>query len=406
LDSCLITPHTRTEPEPLPAGSALVPVSATEVKTRGDAQKLRFYHMRNWFGMPMGVWLRVLARHHFAVSPSRLLQAARMTAFAPINSVLHGLDALVYRRRVQAAPDPPPPVFIIGHWRTGTTLLHELMVQDEQFTCPNTYQVMVPHHFLLTERFLPALLAHALPDRRPMDNMPAGFDRPQEDEFALCNMGLPSPYLKWAFPNQDTDGARYLDLHELSPRELRAWIDGLTWFIRRLHYRDPRRLVLKSPTHTARVRHLAAVFPGAQFIHIVRDPRVVFPSTVHTWKRLWDSLGFQVPHFRGIEDYVLDTFDRMYRSFEAARPLLDDRHLYELRYEDLIRDPVEEVRKIYDRLGLDGFERARPRLARNLTERKAYRTNQHELPDHLRARIARRWQGYIERYGYELDSPT
>jgi hypothetical protein len=402
LDSCLSTPNTATDTRETPAEP--LPQSSGEVKTQGEAQKLRFYHMRNWFGMPLGVWLELLARYRFAVSPGRLLQAARMTAFAPINSVFHWLDALIYRGRVRAAAAPPPPLFIIGHWRTGTTLLHELMVLDDQFSYPTTYQVMTPHHFLLTGRVLPWLLAHALPERRPMDNMPAGFDRPQEDEFALCNMGLPSPYLKWAFPNRDDpDCERYLDLHELSAAELRRWTEGLAWFIRRLHYQDPRRVVLKSPTHTARVEHLSAAFPGAQFVHIVRDPRVVFPSTVHTWRALWDSLGFQAPRFRHLEEYVLETFERMYRSFEAARTRLDDRHLVELRYEDLVRDPVEEVRKIYDRLGLSGFERARPKLAQYLVERQTYRTNRHQLPDDLWERIAQRWRGYIERYGYDRE---
>jgi hypothetical protein len=239
-----------------------------------------------------------------------------------------------------------------------------------------------------------------LPTRRPMDNMAVGYDRPQEDEFALCNLGVPSPYLRWTFPNRDCPWDHYLDLDGLSGDELRRWGEALTGFVRRIAYRDPRRLVLKSPTHTARVARLVELFPGAQFIHIVRDPFVVFPSTVHTWKKLWNAMGFQVPRFAGLEEYVLATFERMYRGFERARPMLNGATLYEVRYEDLIRDPVGEVRQMYARLGLGEFAAVEPRLREYLARNSDYRTNRFELDPRLREAIGRRWRGYIERYGY------
>jgi hypothetical protein len=373
------------------------------LKTTGDAKKLSFFHVRNWMGMPFGVWQRVLRENGFKVEPSRLLQAIRLTVFSGINTGLHWADRLVYDRPVARKPAPQPPLFIVGHWRTGTTLLHELMVFDKQFGYPTTYQVMTPHHFLISEGFVPLLLRHALPARRPMDNMEMGFDRPQEDEFAFCNLGLPSPYIRWLFPNTKA-GDGTLDLYDLTEEQRRKWVAGLARLLRRLAFRDPRRQVLKSPTHTARVGVLAKEFPGSQFVHIVRDPRAVFPSTVHTWKQLWDSVGFQVPTFAGIEEYVLDTFETMYRAFERDRASLGEKQLYELKYEDLIRDPVGEVGKVYERLGLEGFEKARPKLEAFAAKSKSFKTNKHDLPDDLRQRLADRWRGYCERYGYDLST--
>jgi hypothetical protein len=370
-----------------------------ESKTTGTSKKLNFFHVRNWLGMPMGVWYRLLLRNGLKASPSRLLQVLRMCAFTPFNTVFHGLDALVYGRRAARTPIPHPPLFIVGHWRTGTTLLHELLVKDDQFTCPTTYQVMCPHHFLLTSGFVPRLMNHAMPENRPMDNMPVGFQRPQEDEFAFCNMGLPSPYAKWAFPN-NPDRPEALDLDGLSERERTRWLEAMAWFLRRLAVRDSRRQVLKSPTHTARVGHLARAFPGAQFIHIVRDPRDVFPSTVHTWKQIWDSVGFQTPTFDGLEEYVLSNFERMYASFDRERERLAPNQLHELRYEDLVRDPVGEVEKAYGKLGLSGFERARPKLEEHAAQSREYRRNRHHVPEELWERIAARWRGYIDRHGY------
>ena len=371
------------------------------VKTVTEAKKMGFFHVRQWVGMPLGVWLKALWDHGFDVSPSRVPQVLRIAFFGLFNTVFHWTDRFVYDRPLKRSPPGPPPLFIVGHWRTGTTLLHELMVLDPQFGYPTTYHVTAPHHFLLTDGWMPAFFSHAMPKKRPMDNMEVGFDKPQEDEFALCNLGLPSPYIRWAFPNTDP-GTTGLDVNDLSEKDRRRWTEGIKLFVRRLNFRDPRRQVMKSPTHTARVGALAAAFPGAQFVHIVRDPRAVFPSTVHTWKQMWDSIGLQTPTFAGVEDFVLDTFDRMYRAFDRDRPALGPTQLHELKYEDLVRDPVTEVGKIYDRLGLAGFERARPALEAHAAKSKGFRTNKHDLPDELRKRIAERWRGYCERYGYDL----
>ena len=92
-----------------------------------------------------------------------------------------------------------------------------MMVLDEQHTSPSTYACLAPSHFLLTEEFARQWLNFLLPEHRPMDNMPIGWERPQEDEFALANLGIPSPYLKIAFPNEPDHYPEYLTLEGVSP---------------------------------------------------------------------------------------------------------------------------------------------------------------------------------------------
>ena len=53
-----------------------------------------------------------------------------------------------------------------------------------------------------------------------MDHVKTGFDRPQEDEFALCMLGQPSPYTAIAFPNNPPRDHAYLDLEGVPPRAL------------------------------------------------------------------------------------------------------------------------------------------------------------------------------------------
>ena len=107
--------------------------------------------------------------------------------------------------------------------------------------------------------------------------------------------------------------------------------------------------MLKSPTHTARVRTILEVFPDAKFIHIVRDPLVLFPSTVRLWKSLSEVQGFQILRDDAgwIERHVLDTFVRMYECFEQDRELVPPGRLIDVRYEDLVADPVGQMRDVY-----------------------------------------------------------
>jgi hypothetical protein len=158
--------------------------------------------------------------------------------------------------------------------------------------------------------------------------------------------------------------------------------------------------VLKSPTHTARLAQLDRLFPASQFVHIVRDPFVVFQSTTHTWRQLWSTQGYQDPTFAQLDDYVFTNFERMYTSFEEARPLLGPRQLYELRYENLVQNPVEEMRKLYATLELGDFELVRPALDKYVSNTKDYRVNRYQLTDELRRRITERWGSYIRRYDY------
>jgi LPS sulfotransferase NodH len=296
------------------------------------------------------------------------------------------------------------PLFILGHWRSGTTWLHELLVLDPRHTSPTTYECIVPNHLLVSERIVTRWLSFLVPSKRPMDNMAMGWDRPQEDEFALCNLGLPSPYLNIAFPNRPPRNLEYLDMDGVSRADVERWQQTLLRFLKQITYKRPKRLVLKSPTHTGRIKALLELFPDARFVHIVRDPYVIFPSTVKLWKSLYSQHGLQRANFAGLEQYVFDNFNRMYGKFEAERTLIPAGRFHELRYEDLVRDPVGQVRELYDRLDLGDFEQARPALEAYQAEVADYQTNRYDVPPELQDEITRHWGDFIRRYGYSRES--
>ena len=383
-------------------------MSVGQQHRRGDAYStspLRAYHPwtpRFWHGMDFSTWMRILVRNRFAVNASRLPLAAWITGATALNSFANVFARLMYGHRARTTDLAEPPIFVLGHWRSGTTLLHELLMLDARHFGPNTYQCFNPQHFVWTEWFVPPLARWMLPATRPMDDVQAGFDRPQEDEFALANLGVPSPYHTWAFPNHGPVADEYLDLQALPPAERDAWKRELCEFVQRVALGRNGRIVLKSPTHTARVRTLLEVFPDARFVHIVRDPLVLFPSTVRLWKSLGDVQGLQVPseNRAWIERYVLDTLVRMYERFEQDRELVPVGRLVDVRYEELVVDPVGQMRTIYEQLRLGGFELVEPALQSHAKKSRDYRTNKYSLPADVADRVRGRWAPYFQRYGY------
>ena len=357
---------------------------------------------RFWHGMPLGVWGPLVAEHRARASLTKWGLMATISMAAAFNSLCEPFSEARFRRRLRDRPPTPPPLFIIGHWRSGTTLLHELAMLDDRFCCPNTYQCLAPGHFLLTEDTLTSALSWIMPAKRPMDDVAAGFDRPQEDEFALLNLGAPSPYRRMAFPVTSPDRPQALDLATLPPAELDRWKRLLRRFLDRLAVRDSRRPVLKSPPHTARVGVLAEMFPESRFLHVVRDPFVVFPSTLRLWKSLHEVQSLQVDRGEALERYVFNAFDEMYAAFERDRQTLSPGRLHEVRYEDLVADPVGRLREAYERLELGDFDRVRPALQKQAESMKRYRTNTYRHDPRIVAEIASRWKPFIERYGYEV----
>ena len=356
---------------------------------------------RIWEGCDFFGWLRLLVRNRFAVHPAYWYIAVSITIISFWNTMLRWLTQMVFGRAVRETTLKYPPIFIIGHWRTGTTLLHEFLTLDERFAFPNTFQCLCPNHFLLTESIIPLFMRYLVPTKRPMDNMKAGFERPQEDEFALCMLGQPSPYLTIAFPNHGPQFQEFFDLENISAKALRRWRRTFKTFLKQLTFKNPKRLILKSPPHTCRIKILKKLFPGALFVHIVRDPYVVFPSTMHVWKSLYKTHGLQKPTYAGLEEHVYTTYLHMHAKLEEARPELDPAHFFEIRFEDLIKDPVSQLRALYDHFNLGDFDSYLPRLEEYLASINGYETNRYQLTPEQKAEITRRWGEVIKRYRYD-----
>ncbi len=357
-------------------------------------------------GMPLGDWWSLLRRHRFAVSPGFLPRAAIQTALAASNSINARVERARFGREVEATR-VAAPLFILGHYRSGTTHLHNLLALDPRLAAPTLYQTLNPLTFLGTERLAVPIADRLIVRRRFMDGMALSATMPGEDEFALCAMTGLSPYMASCFPEDGSGYDRYLTFRDASAAEVTRWGRALSLFCKKVAYRTGRGLVLKSPPHTARIRLLLGLFPDARFVHIHRHPHAVFRSTRHMIRKAQPLYHLRDVPSQDSDDRILAVYAEMYRSYFGERDAIPAGRLAEIRFDDLERDPVGVVGSVYRTLGLEGFDDLRPRLDEYLGSIAGYRKNRlDDLPGPLRDRIAREWGRSFDEWGYRRDGAS
>ncbi len=370
--------------------------------TAGRGQTARWYSPTVWQTMKISAWWRLLRAQRFRVALSKVPRVLVTTGMTAGNSVLGVLQSVLFSQSIRATPIQPNPIFILGHWRTGTTHLHNLIALDGRLSFPTTYECGAPHHCLLTDRLYPRIFAWQLPAKRLMDDMGLGFDLPQEDEWALMNLGEPSPY--WAFGFlEDRKGRRFLTLTGVGAQEREHWEQTFQQFLRLMSFRHPGKpLVLKSPTHTARLAVLWRMFPKARFLHIVREPFTVFASTVRLWRENLAAGALTPWTEQQLEQHVLRMLPDMYQDFERVRARLPSGQFHQVRYEDLVRDPLAILEECYRQLGLGDFSVVRSRVEGYLATLSEYHTNEYAVSAEGKAAIRAAWGSLFRQWGYEI----
>lgn len=353
-------------------------------------------------GITAGNWWRLLRENGFAVSPAYWHRAAFVSLLSVFNSAYARRETRHYGAQVAATPVLHPPVFILGHWRSGTTHLHNLLAQDPQFAFPNTYQAVNPATFLTTETVNSRRFAWLVPKRRLMDNMALSFASPQEEEFAPALLSLRSLYLGMSFPRAMPRYARYLTFDDASPDEREAWKDALLLFVRKLTFRHGQRpLLLKSPSHTAKIRLLLELFPDARFVHIHRHPYEVYQSQHRFYDTVLWHTYLQRPDRTHIGDEILGRYQTLFAAYFRDQPLIPPGRFHELSFSELERDPLGAVERTYAALGIHDFATARPRLEAYVATLRDYEKNRFAPLDAATcARIAAVAAPCFERWGY------
>ena len=375
-------------------------MAARTAREKGWLMTLRYQLTFNTF-IRMGNFVRMM-RYLPEVSPRYWPRLMLMLMSSLLTLPLRLAETVIWGRRIARTRITQPPIFIIGHWRSGTTHLHNLFSQDRTLGFVSMYQAIAPDCSLIGGAWLKRLIARVLPAQRPMDNMVWPIDSPQEEEVALGKMCPWSFYAQFMFPRHARDFfSRHVLLDGSTPRVERELRTGYQRILRvATIHADGRRLVLKNPINTARIGMLREMFPDAKFIHIHRSPYEVYSSTRNLHGRITAFTTLQELDGQGSAETVFTLYDGMMKRFLAERDLIPAGNLAEVRFDDLERDPVGEMRRLYDTLSLPGFAAMEPALRDYVAGLAGYRKNSFTLPDADRVSIEARWGFAFQALGY------
>ncbi|MEN8157812.1 MAG: sulfotransferase [Bacteroidota bacterium] len=332
-------------------------------------------------GIRFPVLLRLLFRNGITLYPKYIIRFLVLLQSSLISSVLTLVERKNYSKKIRETEITNPPVFIIGHWRTGTTLLHQLFSLDPRFTAPTMVQTTIPDHFLFSTRYYVPILKRFLPKKRPMDNVALTPFSPQEDEFALIRMGSESPLEKLIFPSGKHFFLKDFKAYIPQGEKLETWKKNLLTLYKKITLLTGRQIVSKNPAHTMRISLLAEMFPGARFIHITRDPLTVVPSAIRLWSIMAEENGLKHRRKTPTAGEVSTTLASFleYVSVESKR--LDEKQFSEVRFEALETNPAKELRRIYSELGLQFTETFESQVTQFLSDNKNYKKNSYNLSE-------------------------
>jgi len=358
--------------------------------------------MDSLVGITVKDWWKLLAQNKFAVDPYYWLKAAFVIYKSIRNSIRLKQETRVYANEIERTKIEQDPVFILGHWRSGTTLLQNLMLLDKQFAFPTVFQCNYPHTFLSIEPRIKKIYENYDSQARPMDDVQVSPLSPGEEEFALAILTLRSPLLAWIFPRQEAYYDQCLTFKNVTPDEVEQWKSAFFFFIKKVSYRYDRQLLLKSPPNTARIRLLLELFPDAKFIHIHRHPYVVFKSTKRLYDKALPGALLQRARSMNFTSGIIKRYTVMYNAYFEERQLIAPDKLIDIKFEELESDKIGQGQQIYQRLNLDGFHSLKPNLEKYVASISDYKKNKHaQLDDSLKEQIFNAWQKSFQQWGYD-----
>ncbi len=323
-----------------------------------------------------------------------------------INLPFRSYERLFINPRMRKLSGGDAPVFIIGHWRSGTTHLHNILSQDGNMGYLTTFQGVFPDTlFNKLGKFIFVNFTRLLiPRTRKGDNVTLNTANPQEEEFALGDKTPLCYYYFWMFPEKTMDYYdRALRYQDVPPKTLENWKRDYRLLVRKsLVNTGGKRFLSKNPPSTARIGMLLEVFPDAKFIHIHRNPVEVFLSTTHFFNVMMPYLQLQKATDETREELVFSVYKRMMKDYLADRTLIPEGNLVEVAFDELENNPMAEVGRIYDQLGIPGFDEARGAFEAYLKTMRSYRKNRHAISRKKLDRVLQEWGFAMTNWNYDI----
>ncbi|MEV4344461.1 sulfotransferase [Actinoplanes sp. NPDC049596] len=313
------------------------------------------------------------------------------------------LDRLIHRHPEITATPVPRPIIITGLLRTGTTLVHNLLAQHPGLRVPALWELLDP----ATER-LGAAEYEAMADRaqdyvdeynRVAPQLPRihflDARRPDECHRLIGTTFASMVYeMRYRVPGYGAwlAGQDLTEQYRYHRRQLQA----LLWRV------PGAPVVLKCPFHLWSLPALIAAYPDARIVHMHRDPAETVPSTASLCAAIREARSDRVDRAE-IGPYWLRRIEPIITDVAATRRAVPAGQILDVRYRDLVRDPVGQAGRICDFAGVPmtavATDAARAYLAGNGAGKHG-RHEYHPADFGLDAAgLSRRFTAYRETFG-------
>jgi len=196
-------------------------------------------------GIRFSKLVQLLSRNKVGLKPIQLAKLFILFFNSFWSSFLARVEKKKFKNQLDKIELPDEILIIVGHWRTGSTYLHNLLSKDSNFATPSLIQTALPDSFLLSEKYIAPIMRRFVNKYRPMDMVELGTHLPQEDEYALIKMSAGTPLERLIFPQ---NGKYFLQANELEYTG--QWQESLTTFCRKLHFRFNKNILFKNPFHS------------------------------------------------------------------------------------------------------------------------------------------------------------
>lgn len=323
------------------------------------------------FEEPLGVLLDGYATAPLSDMGSRILRGG------VVHSLRMRLRAEEWFRRHPSIADEviAAPVVVVGMMRSGTTLLQRLLAADDRFQCALGWEVLevAPPLDLDWSCEDPRIAAGQAQEEQTRTWMPELFAihpmhaQEAEEEIVFLSDAFLS-HVPEAYA--DVPGYRsWINTQDFAPayRHLHRMLQLLQWQKKR-RGRIADRWVLKTPAHLGYLPELRAQFPDLHVVHMHRDPLDTIPSgaslnaTLHAMHQ--ETVDLQRIGSEWIERMGW-TNDRALLTRSQWEPGL----VTDLEFAEVVADPLGQVAKVYEAIGLDVASQASTAMRQWLVDR-------------------------------------
>jgi len=349
-------------------------------------------------GISSGKLFRLLIRNGFSFYPKYLFRLIFLFQGSVFATLFNRIQKKRLGKQLKDFSMPQDPIFIIGHWRTGTTLLHQLMALDKNLVTPNVFRVSAPGSFLISEKYYRPVMSKVMKPTRPMDNVRLGFDMPQEEEYALIKLTTDSPLEKLIFPKGK--GYFLIDYTDFYPDHIDEWKKAFSDFCNRLSFINGKRVLLKNPFHSMRIPLILEFFPKAKFIHVHRHPFEVIPSTIHMWNIVGSENKLNGKKIHNPLNEVAFVYDRVLEYINEQFKNLPEEAKVEIGFKDLETNPSDTIKSIYKKLDLEYKPEFKVAINKWLEDTKSYQKNRYQLEESEKETIRKIMEKHFIYYNY------